>query len=158
MNQDPLNLSRLPPLYPPADLWPAIQQQIKTPRRSSRPRWMPALAAALALGVIFSVLMHAPQPTPEIAPDPIRPSAILTAMTQSANLEAALRERQQGGVSTEVLEHLLLLETELFWVDTRLAERPENLALWQERSELLAAMVLSYAEPIEFAFRPANHL
>lgn len=150
MNNDPLNLRRLPPLEPPPGLWSAIEQQVHQPQRSRRRVWMPAVAAAIALGLVLSVVMQAPEPNSEILADPIRPDPIQAAMAQSADLEAELRARELGSVSALALEHLLLLEAELTWVDLRLAEQPENLNLWQQRSELLAAMILRYAEPLEW--------
>lgn len=162
MKQDPLNLRRLPPLDPPAELWPAIRDQLsrdsRPAKRFSLPRWMPALAAALALGVLLNVLMRAPEHPVIVDPGSAPPKPILAAMDRSASLEAELRARQQGSVSGEALQALLLLETELSWLDLRLAQQPDDVALWRERGELLSAMILRYAEPLELALWQASHL
>ncbi len=157
MNTDPLNLRRLPPLEPPSNLWSAIEEQTRKSHRARWRVWAPAVAAAMVLGVVLTVLMQAPQPGPELGSelgpvDSTGPaSPIQAAMAASADLESELRAREQGSVSGFALEHLLLLEAELAWVDLRLAERPQDLGLWQQRSELLAAMILRYAEPVELA-------
>lgn len=152
MNTDPLNLRSLPPLKPPPALWSAIADQTQPPKRRRWQMWAPAVAAALVLAVVISVLMNAPEPPPGTAIDLVRTSPIQAAMAQSADLESELRARELGSVSAGALEHLLLLETELVWVDLRLAEQPQDLDLWQQRSELLAAMILRYAEPVELAW------
>lgn len=149
MNTDPLNLRRLPPLDPPPGLWAAIEEQVQARPRPRWRLWAPALAAVIALAAVVNMLVQAPAPSPEFGPDPIAGSPIQAAMAQSAGLESELRARERGRVSAAVLEHLLLLEAELVWVDLRLAERPQDLALWQQRSELLGAMILGYAEPVE---------
>lgn len=158
MNKDPLNLRRLPPLEPPPGLWSAIENQMPTPKRSQWRIWAPALAAALALSVIVNVVMRTPEPDPDLGPAASSSSPIQVAMTRSADLESELRARQQGSISASALEHVLLLETELAWVDVRLAEQPQDLALWRQRSELLAAMIVRYAEPVELAFWSTHHL
>ena len=158
MNTDPLNLRQLPPLEPPPGLWSAIEKQVQTPKRSRWRTWAPAIAAGLALTVIVNLLMRAPGPEPDLGPAAPTSSPLQVAMTRSADLESELRVRQQGSVSASALEHLLLLETELAWVDVRLAEQPQDLELWQQRSELLAAMILRYAGPVELAFWPSHPL
>lgn len=151
MTTDPLNLRQLPSLEAAPGLWSAIEPQLQPPDRWRWRVWTPAIAAALALAVALSVLMRAPVPEPEFSPEAVAASPLQIAMDQSAALESELRARQQGSVSASALEYLLLLETELAWVDLRLAEGPEDLALWQQRGELLAAMILGYAEPMQLA-------
>lgn len=151
MNTDPLNLRRLPPLEPPPDLWAAIDQHLHQPGRPRWQVWAPAVAAAIAVALVLTVLMQGQEPTQDFGADPIQTSLIQAAMAQSANLESELRAREQGSVNARALPLLLLLEAELAWVDLRLAEQPQDLGLWQQRSELLTAMILRYAEPVELA-------
>jgi len=151
MKTDPLNLRRLPPLEPPPGLWSAIDQHLHQPRRPRWRVWAPAVAAAITVALVLTVLVQGPEPPHDFAADPIRTSPIQAAMAQSAGLESELRAREQGSVNARALPLLLLLEAELAWVDLRLAERPQDLGLWQQRSDLLAAMILRYAEPVDLA-------
>lgn len=161
MNDDPLKLRQLPPLEPPSGLWSAIEQQLLKPGRARWRVWAPAVTATLAVGLALGVLMQTPAPDPGGGPAPIGTTSIQTtpiqaAMAQSADLEAELRAREQGSVSTRMLASVLLLEVELDWLDLRLAERPQDLQLWQQRSELLAMLILRYAEPVELALGSAE--
>lgn len=157
MNSDPLNLRQLPPIEPPSRLWPAIDQRIRSPKRARWRAWVPAVAAAIVLGLVLGVLIQAPQQGPEFGSElaasgsPHLASPIEAAMAESADLEFELRAREQGSVTSEALAQLVLLEVELSWLDLLLAERPHDLALWQQRSDLLFAMILSYTEPVEMA-------
>ncbi|MGY6553516.1 MAG: hypothetical protein ACXIUM_03230 [Wenzhouxiangella sp.] len=157
MTTDPLNLRQLPALEAPPGLWAAIEPRLQKPDRPRWRVWTPAIAAALALAVAVPLWIRAPAPDSEFSPETKRTNPIQIAMDQSAALESELRARQQGSVSAAALEYLLLLETELAWVDLRLAEGPENLALWQQRGELLAAMILGYAEPMQLARASTEH-
>lgn len=151
MSTDPLKLRQLPPLEPPTGLWSAIDKDLKhQPTRPGWPIWSAAAAAALVVVLFLNVLISPdPEAEPGLAYQSISP--IQAAMAQSADLESELRWRRFGSVSAVDVEFLMLLETELAWLDLRLAEQPEDLSLWHERSELLDAMIGRYAEPVELA-------
>ena len=149
MNQDPLNLRRLPAPEPPPGLWPDIRAQLEASARP-QPRWAmlaPSLAALLAVAAVLLVLM--PEPEDPGAPGIAAATPTEIAMSQSARLESELRYWQEQAVTAANLNSLALLETELAWLDLRLAQRPDDAGLWNQRGGLLAEMILRYAEADE---------
>ena len=179
MSDDPLNLGKLPPREPPADLWNVIearldvqaqqadaesQASVQGHANSSRPRWLPmALAAAVsvfAIGLVV-ILANAPDVQPS-SQSMLADSSTSTeaaalseadhstvelelAQTASAVLETRLRQVSNGVVAADQLDMLLLLESELGWVDELLIDRPEDIELWQQRVSLLDEMQQRYA-------------
>lgn len=144
-------LRDLAPISAPPQLWAAIRDDMDQ-RATTRSRrswtWMgSALAASLALVVGLTLF----QPVVETMPGPgipqeSAPSSELVQMRRlSAALEANLRDNQQGAVSTQALEDLVLMENELGWLDMRLAGQPGNLELWQRRVEILGDMNRLYS-------------
>ncbi len=154
MSQDPRHLRRLPALAPPAGLWAAIEAQLQPAPRARRPVRGLAIAASLALLLVLGLLLQGPDPDPPTADHAGQSTPLLAAMAQSARLEAALRQHEQGSVSSAALALLLRLEAELAWLDVHLAESPTDLSLWQQRSTLLAAMIFGYTAGTELAELP----
>jgi hypothetical protein len=70
--------------------------------------------------------------------------ALVQARQRSALLEAQLRQNALRAVNVSAMDRLLYLESELGWLDTRLASQPNDLSLWQERIELLGEMNRQY--------------
>ena len=107
----------------------------------------PSLAALLAVAAVLLVLM--PEPEDPGAPGIAAATPTEIAMSQSARLESELRYWQEQAVTAANLNSLALLETELAWLDLRLAQRPDDAGLWNQRGGLLAEMILRYAEADE---------
>ena len=176
MSDDPLNLGKLPPREPPADLWNVIEARLDARAQQDNAEsklstqvqtglnWLPmALAAAVsvfAIGLVV-ILANAPDLQPSgqsILADssaPIEATALSNAdrssvelelaQTASAMLETRLRQVSTGVVAADQLDMLLLLESELGWVDELLIDRPEDIELWQQRVSLLDEMQQRYA-------------
>lgn len=148
-------LSALPPASAPPQLWAAIRNELDTEAHSktrTRLAWIGSgLAAALALVIGMTLFQPANQPASDSVamPETARESSLADEMVQmrrlSAALEASLRDKQQGAVSTLALEELVLMENELGWLDMRLASQPGNLDLWQRRVEILGDMNRLYS-------------
>jgi hypothetical protein len=140
-------LNTLPPLDPPPALWRAIETEMDQRRtRRDHRRWTlisTSIAAVVVLAVVVGLIgqpaVQAPTPTES---DP----ALIQARLVSAMLEAQLRQQHFGAVSTGAVEALVWLENELGWLDARLASDPNNLELWQRRTELLSEMNRLYGQ------------
>lgn len=126
-------------------------------------QWLPmALAAAVsivAIGLVALVanspVMNTPvQPPLTAAYQPAEnpalaeaqtPNALLLAQQASALLEARLSRVDSGVIDARHIDDLVLLESELGWVDELLIERPSDTRLWQQRVSLLDEMNQRYA-------------
>lgn len=138
----------LPPLEPPPALWSAIRSELDQRGRARRLRlggWLASAAAAVAVLVVVVHLVQFPDPATD--PDAMTPavadakdSSLIQARQLSALLEARLRQQHFSAVSSGSVESLVWLENELTWLDFRLASQPDDLELWQRRTELLAEM------------------
>ena len=138
----------LPPLEPPPALWSAIRSELDQRGRARRLRlggWLASAAAAVAVLVVVVHLVQFPDPatdtdamTPAVAD--ANDSSLIQVRQLSALLEARLRQQHFSAVSSGSVESLVWLENELTWLDFRLASQPDDLELWQRRTELLAEM------------------
>lgn len=72
-------------------------------------------------------------------------NALLLARQASALLEAQLSRVDSGVIDARHIDDLILLESELGWVDELLIERPSDTRLWQQRVSLLDQMNQRYA-------------
>lgn len=138
----------LPPLDPPPALWSAIRSELDQRARARRLRrtgWLASAAAAVAVMAFMVHLMPFPNPVTEpavtesVVAETGEP-ALIQIRQLSALLEARLRQQHFSAVSSGSLESLVWLENELTWLDIRLASQPDDLELWQRRTELLAEM------------------
>ncbi len=137
-------LNSLPEIDPPPALWSAIRGELDRRRASRRNSRILMLAVAAAIVLALAPLFFG-QPDPSL-PGIDQPVAagevdeLVKARALSALLEAELRQRRHGTVSARSLESLLWLETELAWLDARLADQPSDLDLWRQRIELLSEL------------------
>jgi hypothetical protein len=140
-------LRELPPLDPPPALWRSIEGELDRQHSARRQRrWAiasSAVAAAIVLAVVVG-LVQQPAIQPPAMPD--SDPALVQARQVSALLEAQLRQQHYGAVNTSTVESLVWLESELGWLDARLASDPNNLELWQRRTELLGEMNRLYGQ------------
>ncbi len=153
-DERPINrLDRLPALDPPPALWSSIRSELDQralDRRHKNRGWLAAgLAAVLLLSVSIGLLddrksKGAPGPGSAASLPPEDPQ-LVQARRLSAALEAGLRRSQHSSVSSGSVESLVWLENELGWLDMRLANQPDSLALWQRRIELLGEMNRLYS-------------
>jgi hypothetical protein len=145
-------LRGLEPIPAPPALWSAIASDLDQRAQSrARKRWAwmgSALAASLALVVALAVFQPSMDETriSSVAQAPNSSSELDQIRRLSAALEANLRDQQQGRVSTQALEDLVLMENELGWLDMRLAGQPGDLELWQRRVEILGDMNQLYSQ------------
>lgn len=143
MDKDPLQLRRLPARRAPQGLWPAIEARLDSSGRERR--WPPlALAAAVAGAAVLVAILARTGPEPASAP------ADATADLLASARQASLRlEREVSGARSNVLgagdaAELAWIESELRLTDELLAERPGDVSLWLERTELLGEMARLY--------------
>lgn len=142
------DFKHLPPLDPPPALWSAIRSELDQRSRARRLRrtgWVASAAAAVAVLAIVINLVHLPdRATPPAATETTIADSGDPSLTQirqlSAVLEARLRQQHFSAVNSASVESLVWLENELAWLDIRLASDPNDLELWQRRTELLAEM------------------
>ena len=141
-------LEDLPPLDPPPALWSAIRSELDQRGRARRLRrsgWLASAAAAVAVIVVVAYLVQLPDPATDPAASApavadVNDSSLIQLRQLSALLEARLRQQHLNAVSSGSMESLIWLENELTWLDIRLASQPDNIDLWQRRTELLAEM------------------
>ena len=137
---------------------------VKTGSVPNRSGWLPmAMAAAVsvvAIGLVFVIsvqpdLHPVDQPRiadaadvqpPSLTAEIIRPDrGLAVAQRASALLEQRLKQVSNRVVDAEHLDDLIMLESELGWVDELLAARPSDTRLWQQRVALLDQMSQRYA-------------
>lgn len=151
MNTSDHSLNRrlrdLPLLDPPPALWRSIEGELDRRQTGRRQRRWAIVSSAMAAAVVVAVAVGLIQ-QPEIQPPawPGNDPALVQARQVSALLEAQLRQQHHGAVSTSAVESLVWLESELGWLDVRLASDPKNLELWQRRTELLSEMNRLYGQ------------
>jgi len=154
MADDPLKLHRLPGFKAPDELWPAIARRLdaKVPKPRRHRPW-----AALAAGVLLAIALTAigvrvaddPFPTGEVqtgTPPTASPGDQSLEHWQrlSAELEQRLATDRGGIVRAVDLAELSFIQAELRLTDELLAERPDNPALWRQRTELLEELTERY--------------
>jgi len=136
--RDPLNLSSLPLVTPPADNWPEIRAALlKQSRRQRFARYAGAALAAAAT-VTLAVGLFFQQPTPE-PPATVTPQTLDSLITLSQQLENAIRSYRSevGGMPTDSLVYQVELEDLIAQVDDELSARPDSQQLWSQRVNLL---------------------
>lgn len=142
MQNDPLNLRKLPTSTPPDDLWPLIAAALVKPPRTRARRYLPAaLAASLAVALIGIQTIDLADDQPISSTDT---SELQMARAASARLEKLLRRQRDGLVDATAVESLAWMEQELGWLDVQLADSPSETRLWQQRVDLLAEMAGQY--------------
>lgn len=140
-------LNKLPPLDPPPALWRSIENELDQRQASQRHRRWTLISASMAAVIVLAVVIGlVRQPEIRIPAQADIDPALVEARQISALLEAQLRQQHFGAVNTASVESLVWLENELGWLDMRLASDPNNLELWQRRSELLSEMNRLYGQ------------
>jgi hypothetical protein len=152
LHQRVARLKALPSLHPPRDRWPAIQQGFQAERRRilfTRARWITgAVAASFALVIGTQVVRQ--RPPDGMAREAVASENLQSLVSQSQQLEAALREYRpenrvvNGAVAGAVAE----LEDRIATIDEQLGRRGEWNAsqhdvtnLWRRRVELMQGLV-----------------
>lgn len=149
--RDPLNLSSLPMISPPADDWPLIRSAlVKHQRRRRIARYSGGLAVAAALMLAVGLFINQPAPGPTPAPAIATATATATApdaasqtldslISLSQQLETRVRtfRTEVGGMPTGSLVYQVELEDLIAQVDDELSMRPDSLELWSQRVNLL---------------------
>lgn len=136
LNLRSLRLGALPEFDPPADLWARIESAHQRRRRQrGLLRWGGALAACLALAVVFSLAPTSPQTDP-----------LLHAEQRSHELEQLYAGLAQPLSPLESEAELRALELALQQAYDRGAAPTELLPLWQQRNELLSSLIALSAD------------
>lgn len=140
-----IDFSRLTQSKPPADLWPAIAGELDRRRKQ---RFMRRLLAATAVFLLAALVVVITQ-APDVANEGRLPTAQSVRLdglqARSARLEAELSTYRRGVVESDSLESLVWLEVELGWLDSQLADSPDDPGLWRQRVELLQELSRRYA-------------
>lgn len=145
-------LKALPNMRPPRDRWTVVRDQVLAERARARRRfgaWLTAAAAAsvaLAIG-LGGVVMPAAQ-----GPDPLA-----ELVSEAQRLEDALRvmRPETRVISGRTAGAVAVLEDRLELLDVRFEEarirrlpRTRLVVLWQERIDLMDALVNVHARPV----------
>ena len=165
--EDPLNLQSLPLVSPPADGWPAVEAAL---RRDARGRSLRryagmALAAAATVTLAVGLFLRDPVATPggDSAPAMAMPDSTATGSTDatgagaptldalialSQRLETRLRllRAEGGSLPAGAVVYQVELEDLVVQVDEELSQRPESLALWNQRVGLLMDLERLYQD------------
>lgn len=136
--RDPLNLSSLPLVTPPADNWLEIKAALlKQSRRQRIARYAGAtLAAAATVTLAVGLFVQQPTPKPQAA---AAPQTLDSLITLSQQLENGIRSYRSevGGMPTNSLVYQVELEDLIAQVDDELSARPDSQQLWSQRVALL---------------------
>lgn len=137
-----LNLSNLPPLEPPRDVFDQVMAESRRGRRRL-PRWLPLSAAAAALvtlGVIVGLTVQVQTRERQLAEWIAYSQELETQLHRFQNRSQVMHGHRAAAAST--------LASEVAQIDWALAQRPagENeLRLWQTRAGLLNQLVSVHA-------------
>lgn len=172
--EDPLNLQSLPLVAPPADGWPAVEAAL---RRDGRRRTLhryagAALAAAASLALAFGLFLREPLPAPqqEAAPavaahgageatGPDAPGSreqtldALIALSQRLETRLRLLRAEGGSLPAGAVVYQVELEDLVVQVDEELSQRPDSLALWNQRVSLLMDLERLYQDRLRREYR-----
>lgn len=148
MNNDPLNLRNLPVPRRPDGLWPAIEAVLdddatNAAARRRRRRYL-ATAVAASLVVAVTAVQFFDARDRGAAVSATANPELQQARAASARLERLLRNQRDGLLDAAAIESLAWMEQELGWLDVQLADRPSDIGLWQQRTDLLAEMSSQY--------------
>lgn len=143
-----IDFTRTRSMDPPEDLWPAIAGELDRRGRHRLVRRISALAAAVAVVVLATVLVELPAPPSGPGEEAVPAGEVTLAdlRATSARLESRLTDQRQSVVDGMALESLLWLEAELAWLDEQLADSPADRELWRQRIELLVELNRRYAD------------
>ena len=151
--RDPFELSALPPVTPPGDVWPGISHALQQRamqqqrRRRATSAWLGVAAGVtLAVGLAFQLSRSAPSPQAE-------PTALAEtapkAVTAQDNLEALIGLSQQlernvrmvrseiDAMPAQSVVYQIELEDLVAQVDDALSIHPDSRELWSQRVNLL---------------------
>lgn len=178
--QDPLNLQSLPLIEVPRDGWPAIEAALRSDRkrRSGVRHAGLALAAAASVTLAIGLVLQKPAPVPlEQLPSPAlsqdQPSAqqasntasgefrqvpeetLETMIALSQQLERRLRTIRHGygALPAGAIVYQIELEDLVAQVDEELSNRPDSLALWNQRVNLLMDLEQLYKNRLRREYR-----
>jgi hypothetical protein len=144
--RDPFELSRLPPVVPSRDAWPAIAAAMQRRRRGRAGIWAAAAAVTLALGLAW----HTRAPVPA-APSPATASGTLASLEAlSRQLEQRVRylRSEAGTLPADTLVYQVELEDLVAQVDEALSRQPGSPELWSQRVNLLLDLDQLYRQSL----------
>jgi hypothetical protein len=140
-----LALAQLPLEAPDRDVFPLMAARLRAKRRV--PRWPMALAASLLLGMLMLPNLPFAPSTPAAnstaaatAAADAQDAQVAALMSESERLERLVYAADEGASSASAAALAAAYEDELHSLDTELAANRDparNLALWQQRVELL---------------------
>ena len=155
--RDPFGLRAAPRSRAPEDLWQSLSDELDRGRAPARAApWIAATAAVAALALAVPLIVDGPSPTEPSMSNPLASTATATpaatgiealrdAQVRSALLERRIDALDDRSVSAGALERIVMLESELRWIDELISSDPDRLELWQQRNELLGEMGQRYA-------------
>lgn len=156
--EDPLNLQSLPQVSPPSDGWPAVEAALRRDARRRSFRGLALGAVAVAASVALAVGIYLRELAPPAVGPTVDPAGSLAGaasepveqppgsartldalITLSQQLETRLRRvRAEGGsLPAGAVVYQVELEDLVVQVDEELSRRPDSLALWNQRVNLL---------------------
>jgi hypothetical protein len=161
LQHDPLELSGLPELDPPADLWPGVESALRRRlfwRKTSR-----YLASAALIVLVVGVYWQLPSQNPISQPplmtdvqESVSPPAenttsnIVALISLSQKLERNVRHirSEVGAMPSESLVYQVELEDLVAQVDESINQRPDSMELWSQRVNLLLDLEQLYRQQL----------
>jgi hypothetical protein len=162
-HQDPLNLSSLPEIDPPADLWPGVESALR--RRSYLRKAGRHLASAALIALVVGIYWQMPsQPRPVEQQPPLLTDVqepmtspaenttnnIKALISLSQKLERNLRHirSEAGPMPNESLIYQVELEDLVAQVDESINQHPQSMELWSQRVNLLLDLEQLYRQQL----------
>jgi hypothetical protein len=148
LHQSAARLRALPVRRPPRDRWSAVRAAALAERR--RRNWWYAGRAAVAFAATLALVVAVRAGREGEPPITDSTGELAVLMEQSQELEATLRAIGPDGrvLNGRAANAVVQLEDQIAWIDARLGEVgrsptivPESVDLWQQRVELLDALV-----------------
>ena len=162
-HQDPLNLSSLPEIDPPADLWPGVESRLRRRNFLRKTGRYMASAALIALVVgLYSQMPSQPQTSEQQSPlltDVQEPTTSPTQDTTdnisaliglSQKLERNVRHirSEVGAMPSQSLIYQVELEDLVAQVDESINQHPQSMELWSQRVNLLLDLEQLYRQQL----------
>jgi hypothetical protein len=152
LHQRVAKLKALPALTPPRDRWDVVRGQVMAERAQRRRKFGGWLTVAAAASVALTMGVGR-----LVAPAAQGPDPLAELVTEAQMLEEALRDMRPGrrvisgrvaGAMAALEDRLSLLEFQFAEARQRQASRERLIILWQERVDLMDALVNVQTSPV----------
>ncbi len=145
-------LKALPSLRPPRDRWSVVRDEVLAQRARTRRRfggWLTAAAAAsvalaIGLGGLVTPAAQEPDPLAELVSE----AQMLEQALRTMRPETRVLTGRIAGAVAELEDRLELLDVRFKQARVQRLSREKVIVLWQERIDLMDALVNVHARPV----------